>query len=106
MNHEETKYTVGDVFIRNYNGVDWLCILTSRDFEKEPHNRMVWQSTMLMMFDSGLGGGKSTEYYEEDLDGLIQVGRVSVHKERTQHSVHPTGGRRGENWTVGFTPCR
>jgi predicted transcriptional regulator len=22
-----------------------------------------------------------------------------------QQSVHPTGGRRGEKWTVGFTPC-
>lgn len=76
MSYEETKYAVGDAFVRNYDGVNWLCILMSRDFEKSS-NRMVWQSTMLMLFDDGsLGGGSTTGYYEEDLDGLISLGAI------------------------------
>lgn len=82
MSYEETKYTVGDVFIRNYNGIDWLCILLSRDFESDPHNKYVWRSTMMSIFESGLAGGKTTEYYEEDLDGFVYIGRVFVNKER------------------------
>lgn len=89
MSYEETKYTVGDTFIRDYNGVECLCILTSRD---KVFDRYVWQSVMFMMFDNSLGGGKSIEYYEEDLDGLFRVGSISVRKEANL-------------WTVSLAPA-
>lgn len=76
VEYEETKYTVGDTLIRNLNNLKWLCILISRDYENEPHNRYVWQATMMPIFESGLSGGKTTEYYEEDLDKLVNIGNV------------------------------
>lgn len=101
MNFEETKYEVGDIFIRTYNGIDWLCILMSRDYEKS-HNRFVWRSAMLMMLDGDLGGGKPTEYYEEDLDNMIKVGRMCVYREYPKHSVDLAGSDSNKGWLVGF----
>jgi hypothetical protein len=76
--HEETHYRVGDVFIRTYNNVKWLCILVSRDYNKT-YKKYVWKSTMNVIYNtSELFGGENTGYYEEDLEQLQYIGNVTA----------------------------
>lgn len=77
--YEKTKYAVGDVFIRNYNGVMLLCILISRDFD-QTWNRAVWQSTAMLLHNDGVGGGEVSQYIEDDLDSFDFVGKISAKK--------------------------
>lgn len=76
IKHEKTKYTVGDLFERDYDGCKWLCMLTSRDYSVI-HKRYVWHSTMNAFINvGGISGGSWTDYYEEDLDALKHIGNV------------------------------
>lgn len=72
-----TKYRVGDYFIRNYSGINHLCVLLSRDFDKVVHNRYVWKSTMLPLYGKEMHGGGLAEYYEEDIDNYKIIGNLS-----------------------------
>ena len=77
MRYQVTKYDVGDAFIREYNGEEWLCVLLSRDLADDKE-RYIWQSSMNPIDGDGLMGGSTTEYFEEDLDTLKPLGRLSV----------------------------
>ena len=76
---EKTKYKAGDFFIRNYNGLDHLCILLSKDLDKGM-NRDVWVSTMNPLYSEKnrtLFGGGTVIYFEEDIDKYKIVGNVA-----------------------------
>lgn len=75
------RYTAGDVFIRNYGNVNYMCLLMSRDLEKTT-GKFVWTATMLPIANHAerdryqLHGGSTTVYYDEDLLNLKYIGRL------------------------------
>ena len=70
-----TKYDIGDIFIRHYNGLDHICILTSCEYDYT-REEYIWNSTMLPIGTSGLMGGYSTMFLDKDLDNLGKIGNV------------------------------
>ena len=81
VRHDNYKYTVGDMFLRNYCGIGHICILLSKDLESWS-TVPVWRSTMCPIFtDGSLGGGADTYYYDEDLNNLKYIGRLSYSKD-------------------------